>query len=287
MTTVPDASGDEHMWDKNDWTDLTCDDYPGSEDHYTGGVSQFREYDESNWKYWDWPPHGWRPSKYHDAYSNTSSYYYKYNDYEWKWPDDQVQQTPHRQIVNQCSPEMVRSNSSDEVAHAARVLRATTGELAVFSPHEAKADQGVVPPPPHQAEAGEGAPPGLPNASPPNGKTEVPTAPVNEVPAAPVAVAASSAQVPAAPAPVVVDASPTVKPEAGNTSSGAKEASAAVEPSKEAADAPKDDLTEEMKAALEKKRLACHARYMRYFRSVRSTQLSLVFVEIIKRRVID
>ena len=262
MTTVPESA------DEKDSSDLcqplTPPEYPNDDQYYTGGVSQFREYEESNWKYWDWPPHGWRPSKHHDAYWDTSSYYYRYNHYDWKWPCDQVQDTPFKQT----SPQTVRSDSLEEVEHAARVLRATSGQL-IEAPGAMPSSHQVV----HGApEAGNVIPPvAEPKVNPSD------PAPVTQTVGTPEVAGAKPAP------PVAQNANPSAKD---------AQVAAGTLSQENATDQSKDTLTEEMKMALAKKRLAAHARYMRYFRSVRSTHLSCVLVGIhntstIQRKVVD
>lgn len=125
-------------------TDIESDGVDQEYQHYTGGVSQFREYEEHNWQYWDWPPQDWRPSRYHDAYWNQSSAYYKYND--WKWSTDELHTPPPAQSVNTTTPEIVRSTSSDEVDRASQLLRASTGDLVATSKPAATGEPQVAQP---------------------------------------------------------------------------------------------------------------------------------------------
>ena len=200
MSTVPD---DGDSWD---------------DQFYTGGVSQWREYDEDNWKYWDWPPHGWRPSEYHDAYTNKASPYYRYNHYEWKWPV----QTPPESMRN--GPP--KTPSSDEVEHVSQLLRSSTAEMVNRAGQQCHVD---VPEPAAELQVAQPAA----NQNEAKETTAVP----------------QEAAVPAA----------TEQSQKDGTDNGTV--------------IVKDDLTPEEKASNEKKRLAAHARYMRYFRNIRSSYL--------------
>jgi len=58
---------------------------PSQEDYYQGSWSQWRnepEY-EGQWDKWQWPPAGWRPSRFHEAFYDQSSQYYRYNTFDW------------------------------------------------------------------------------------------------------------------------------------------------------------------------------------------------------------
>ena len=69
--------------------DLTQEDDHGSSqgqrDHYSGGWSQWREDAEDKWNQWDWPPQGWRPQKWHAAYYDVNNPFHHYRYFDWDW----------------------------------------------------------------------------------------------------------------------------------------------------------------------------------------------------------
>ena len=71
------------------------------DDHSDGGYSQWREYAEDQWHTMDWPPKGWRPSPWQAAYHDPNSRYYGYNWYDW---DNKDWTTPSTDDSSQKSP---------------------------------------------------------------------------------------------------------------------------------------------------------------------------------------
>ena len=105
----------------------------GPFDHYMGGVSQHREDEEWLWDQWDWPPQGWRPNTWQTCYWDNKNKYYGYHDYDW-------QRTPESQIRRNNTPPEIWSNgeqsqSSIELEKISDVLkRANTGDIRAPSP---------------------------------------------------------------------------------------------------------------------------------------------------------
>ena len=232
---------------------------PPPASHYDGGSSQWREEAEEQWSEWDWPPRDWRPNTWQKAWWDKHSDYYRYNHYDWN-------RESNREPPGKISPpKTVKTSPSDHdsipsVEAVASVLRAHTGDLdlgnekkdlqpdfdnamhgkenenAVKPTAEAKLDNagGEIKQLPLEANAGGAGAESLL-------KQFMAKAKKNQTPAN-----------------SKVETSPPKEP---NGNGGEAQNSG-------------DQKSEEEKAAIEKARLAAHARYMRYYRSIRSPKLS-------------
>ena len=98
------------------------------DEHQDGGWSQWRNYQEDLWGQWDWPPKGWRPEPHHRAYWDKSSPYYRYNTYDWdqqngeKWDSpEQVSSTPSPKIRSPDSvTTLLQSQSTSDLSSVVR-----------------------------------------------------------------------------------------------------------------------------------------------------------------------
>ena len=192
------------------------------EEHYDGGVSQWREEAEEMWDFWDWPPRGWKPSSEHRCWWDESSQYYGYNNYDWGrggGGDDStsVAATPLR-----------RTDSSAELETVQRILRANSGDIARSLIKDLdETVKGIVKEVAKETTSG-----------PRENTAAVKVEPPDET------------------------------PQTGDKSDDKTNAEKNPENEKDAEKAPEKD-PEKIKE-LERRKLAAHARYMRYYRNIRS-----------------
>ena len=114
--------------------------------YYEGGVSQWREEPqyEQMWSQWDWPPRDWRPSNFHEAFWNADSRWHVYNNYDWNqysWKEPTEKKpygdyyTPGRESDATATPSsefnrsFSRSSSLELEEVTAHLQRCTTGEI--------------------------------------------------------------------------------------------------------------------------------------------------------------
>ena len=245
------------------------------DDYYTGGVSQWREYEESKWDDWDWPPYGWAPSEYHNAYWDPSSYYHQYKYKDWD------QRRTHSQPG---TPLSVRSSHTDELAWAQSVLRANSAELRNLDSFDEPKDPSHVNASPQVAVAPQQpqpAPVGDPSAqcnapkantpshdAPPQGlnKTDQPEKP----PDIPAESRETQAQADTSGARSNAAGSQSMDP----TDQEKKTADVGNGEHKDKGEKTEAEkkTDEEINKMSEKKKKA-HARYMRYWRNIRSVEL--------------
>lgn len=224
--------------------------------HYDGAYSQWREEAPDMWHLWDWPPKGWRPSKWQRSYWDSSDPYYGYNTYTWdreEWWNPSSEepstsgtetQTPPPGPGQLRSPDTVStllSRSDSELARVNETIdglqRANTVEQVTF---EQKLNQAAEPSPGEgQGNLGEEA---KESEVEPDDRKQNGTAPSHEAPA---------------------------PPKKDNKGQQQVEPSASQEADAEA------QITEEQLKDHEKRRKAAKARYMRYYRSIRSQSLSV------------
>lgn len=228
LAQVPRCDSVETIADDDD-----DDDVSSHREYYTGGVSQWREYEESSWDQWDWPPHGWRPSTYHDCYWNTNSQWYQYNHKKWDWGVENAD--AHTPPPNSSRPSLGSTGStcSLELDGVVDMLaRSQTGDITPMVLQEPAVEPPVEPP-----------------------VTPQPKGESNQKLNSNVAEESKTAQ------------NPETKAEDGKGEIAAEG----------------NDPAEVLNAELEKKRKLAHARYMRYYRSIRSHGLSMansyIFVE--------
>ena len=215
----------------------TVGDTSSEREYYTGGVSQWREEAEDRWCEWDWPPHGWQPSSWHDAYWNTASPWYKYNHKEWKWDTNTIQCTPGP--TKQPEGHSPPSTLRSSTSSASLEVEGVAEMLRSSTGDIVPVPQaaGTVPPE-NGGKVGD--------ESMQKGKGETP--------------------------PSADGHDTTQNGQSGGDNPGTKKS----EDGKADTDT-KDIPSEDAKAAeLEKKRKAAHARYMRYYRNIRSVGLNLL-----------
>lgn len=213
------------------------------ENAYTGGYSQWREYEnEDAWDMWDWPPYGWRPSAHHRSYWDSSSNYYRFNDYKWGWNNWSDPEKPGVSSVGDESTGtpirtpspvgLLSTPSSDDLNKfndAMQTMRMNSGDLV------------------HQSSGGD----------------------VEKV-----ASDADAAKSSESPSPVVNNCEAKAAVSASASVSEKKDNAAEEISAKELGKTGKSNLTELDEEEVMSKRLKAHARYMRYYRSIRSVELS-------------
>ena len=206
--------------------------------YYTGGYSQWREYEEDRWDEWDWPPRDWRPSEWHDCYWNKSSHWYRYNHKDWGAAFHSPPPNPNALQRSPCTSSLTPSLSSGslEVQEVAGMLRSRTGDIVpmVVQPTEQEQVSGTadgsVENAHKNANEDNTSAKGGGNGTSQTEKTEGPGG-------------------------------------GGETQNGKAEDSGST----------KDPDQVPIDPELEKKKKAAHARYMRYYRSIRSHCLSQTF----------
>ena len=134
----------EHNHSRNQWAHAWTEGYDGAH-------SQWREHAEDSWQHWDWPPKGWRPSEWHDAYWNQKSQYYAYNSWDWNERASKgAYATPSPKATPSTTPPYSRQSSLDVeealvqlkgLSLEAQFSRANTGDLVVQTTEDG-ADQG-------------------------------------------------------------------------------------------------------------------------------------------------
>ena len=225
-------------------------------DHYDGGYSQWREYDEASWDRWDWPPRDWRPEAFQEASWNKDSAYYHYNTYDWQKGSTTTPPT------STPSSKYSRSFSEDLEDVTNQLMRCNTGDVSYFSQ---RLDAVATPTPPKDKESVEK-----------HTAQEAPAAPKEQVyGGGTVAPVTGSGGTPGTePAAAPKGPSDVLLKDALQELEKAIVAEVAVE------------LTEEEKAARAEQKRRAHARYMRYYRNIRSGGLKslalhlLVYAEI-------
>ena len=129
------AKSEQHHTPKTKQGNEETLDFESHSDQYAGGVSQWREECEELWDNWDWPPQGWFPNSWQRASWDPSSSYYKYNKRDWeKQPEPQTQsmlQTPptrQQEATPVATPSIGRTESTESVGEVAGLLRLRTAE---------------------------------------------------------------------------------------------------------------------------------------------------------------
>ena len=244
-------------------------------DHYTGGYSQWREEQPDLWPSWQWPPYGWRPSQYQNAFWDENNPYHQYRYYNWDGSSPEPA-TPKGKQPELRSPDtqstlLSRSTSSlsQEVQLATEQLqRCTTAQQLDFEQHVTEAGGPTQHPAVETpATAGGRDQREGPNVETPGGGGEEPRP---EVPS-------GQNQVP--PAGGNQEPPPHAQGE-GNQPQNPNQPSAQPAGVGGTGEIPAEsqhevEMTADQLANVETRKKAAHARYMRYFRSIRSLILGV------------
>ena len=275
--------------DSGDWERDALD-----RDYYEGGWSQWRneEWAEPQWKNWDWPPAGWKPESYHGAYYDQGSEYHGYRGFDWDqyYDGKKAHASLSKSPTVRYSPQSCPSRAStEEVLEVQEQLqRANTGDMAdaMFGGTPMKVDSVKEKPTGQEGTRDDKTTPAeahVPNQSQPENteqaaETNVPN---QSQPEEKQTAAGAEAQVPDqsrpgqdnTPTPANTQApDPSTQ---GGTPPNPAETQVTAPGNSDAADQSRQDTAPEgeVETELERRKKDAHARYMRYFRNIRSPSL--------------